>query len=188
MKAWHAVASYIFRYTLLPFPQSIPVVEGVSKLSFQCGSRDAKFCVSTIWLDKLLILNALYVVVEGVSKLSFQCGSRDAKFCVSTIWLDKLLILNALYVVVNIETRHATSLLMAKSHFDTPSTACEGVSKLSFQCGSRDAKFCVSTIVLGKLLILSILHTAAGIESLHAVYLKYQHCYFDTLSTAIWVH
>ena len=39
MKAWHAVASYIFRYTLLPFPQPIPVVEGVSKLSFQCGSR-----------------------------------------------------------------------------------------------------------------------------------------------------
>ena len=159
MKAWHAVASYIFRYTLLPFPQPIPVVEDVSKLSFQCGSRDAKFCVSTIWLDKLLILNVLYV-----------------------------LILNVLYVVVNIETRHATSLLMAKSHFDTPSTACEDVSKLSFQCGSRDAKFCVSTIVLGKLLILSILHTAAGIESLHAVYLKYQHCYFDTLSTAIWVH
>ena len=39
MKAWHAVASYIFRYTLLSFPQPIPVVEGVSKLSFQCGSR-----------------------------------------------------------------------------------------------------------------------------------------------------
>ena len=59
--------------------------------------------------------------VECVSKLSFQCGSRDAKFCVSTIWLDKLLILNILYIVVNIETRHATSLLMAKSYFDTPS-------------------------------------------------------------------
>ena len=60
---------------------------------------------------------------EGVSKLSFQCGSRDAKFCVSTICLDKLLILNVfvLYVAANIETRHATSLLMAKSHFDTPS-------------------------------------------------------------------
>ena len=25
-------------------------VEGVSKLLFQCGSRDAKFCVSTIGL------------------------------------------------------------------------------------------------------------------------------------------
>ena len=62
------------------------------------------------------------VAVKGVSKLSFQCGSRDAKFCVSTIWLDKLLILNVLYVVTGIETRHATSLLMAKSHFDTPST------------------------------------------------------------------
>ena len=58
------------------------------------------------------------VAVEGVSKLSFQCGSRDAKFCVSTIWLNKLLILNVLYVVADIETRHATSLLMAKSHFD----------------------------------------------------------------------
>ena len=141
-------------------------------------------------------INRVSTACEDVSKLSFQCGSRDAKFCVSTIVLDKLLILNVLYVVVNIETRHATSLLMAKSHFDTmakshfdtPSTACEDVSKLSFQCGSRDAKFCVSTIVLGKLLILSILHTVASIESLHAVYLKYQHCYFDTLSTAIWVH
>ena len=39
-------------------------VDGVSKLSFQCGSRDAKFCVSTIWLDKLLILNILYVVAN----------------------------------------------------------------------------------------------------------------------------
>ena len=68
------------------------------------------------------------MAVEGVSKLSFQCGSRDAKFCVSTIWLDKLLILNVLYVVANIETRHATSLLMAKSHFDTPSTT--GLDKL----------------------------------------------------------
>ena len=62
------------------------------------------------------------VAVEGVSKISFQCGSRDAKFCVSTIWLDKLLMLNVLYVVANIETRHVTSLPMAKSHFDTPST------------------------------------------------------------------
>ena len=39
-------------------------VEGVSKLSFQCGSRDAKFCVSTIWLDKLLILNILCIVAD----------------------------------------------------------------------------------------------------------------------------
>ena len=76
------------------------VVEGVSKLSFQCGSRDAKFCVS-------------------------KCGSRDAKFCVSTIWLDKLLILNVLYVVANIETQRATSLHLKKSHFDTPSTGVE---------------------------------------------------------------
>ena len=73
---------------------------------------------------KILNINNLPAkIVESVSKLSFQCGSRDAKFCVSTIWLDKLLILNVLYVVANIETRHATSLLMAKSHFDTPSTA-----------------------------------------------------------------
>ena len=27
-------------------------MEGVSKISFQCGSRDAKFCVSTTGLDK----------------------------------------------------------------------------------------------------------------------------------------
>ena len=27
----------------------IVAVEGVSKLSFQCGSRDAKFCVSTLY-------------------------------------------------------------------------------------------------------------------------------------------
>ena len=60
--------------------------------------------------------------MEGVSKLSFQCGSRDAKFCVSTVWLNKSLILNVLYIVADIETRHTTSLLMAKSHFDTPST------------------------------------------------------------------
>ena len=73
-------------------------------------------------------------VVEGVSKLSFQCGSRDAKFCVSTIWLDKLLILNVLYIVANIETRHATSLLMAKSHFDTPS--CGAQKKLRYNAPS----------------------------------------------------
>ena len=73
---------------------------------------------------KVLNINLLTrTIVGGVSKLSFQCGSRDAKFCVSTIWLDKLLILNVLYVAVNIETRHATSLPMAKPHFDTPSTA-----------------------------------------------------------------
>ena len=57
------------------------VVEGVSKLSFQCGSRDAKFCVSTIWLDKLLILNALYVVVNietwRAASLQHQCRNFD---------------------------------------------------------------------------------------------------------------
>ena len=35
----------------------------------------------------------------------------------------KLLMLGILGAIANIETRHATSLLMAKSHFDTPSTA-----------------------------------------------------------------
>ena len=60
---------------------------------------------------------------RGCIKIIISMWRRDAKFCVSTIWLDKLLILNVLYVVANIETRHATSLLMAKSHFDTPSTA-----------------------------------------------------------------
>ena len=60
-------------------------VEGVSKLSFQCGSRDAKFCVSTIWLDKLLILNVLYVValVETwrAASLQHQCRNFDAPIC-----------------------------------------------------------------------------------------------------------
>ena len=101
-----------------------PVVEGVSKCDFfRC--RDVACRVSTtLTIHKMLNIKQFdNPVVEGVSKLSFQCGSRDAKFCVSTICLDKLLILNVLYVVANIETRHATSLLMAKSHFDTPSTA-----------------------------------------------------------------
>ena len=31
-------------------------VSGVSKLLFQCGSRDAKFCVSTSGLDKLIYI------------------------------------------------------------------------------------------------------------------------------------
>ena len=111
MKAWHAVASYIFRYTLLPFPQPIPVVEGVSKLSFQCGSRDAKFCVSTIWLDKLLILNVLYVVVNIET------------FCVSTIVLGKLLILSILHTAAGIESLHAVYLKYQHCYFDTLSTA-----------------------------------------------------------------
>ena len=75
---------------------------------------NAAFIVSTVSIQTTRL-------VEGVSKLSFQCCSRDAKFCASTIWLNKPLILNILYVVADIETRHATSLLMAKSHFDTPS-------------------------------------------------------------------
>ena len=52
----------------------IVAVEGVSKLSFQCGSRDAKFCVSTIWLNKPLILNNFIRC----------CGHRDAARHVST--------------------------------------------------------------------------------------------------------
>ena len=43
----------------------------------------------------------------------------------STICLDKLLILNVLYVIANIETRHATSLHVIESSFDTPSTGQE---------------------------------------------------------------
>ena len=42
----------------------IVAVEGVSKLSFQCGSRDAKFCVSTIWLYKPLTFNVLYAIAN----------------------------------------------------------------------------------------------------------------------------
>ena len=43
----------------------IVVAEGVSKLSFQCDSRDAKFCVSTIWLGKSLIFNVLCVAADA---------------------------------------------------------------------------------------------------------------------------
>ena len=78
-------------------------MEGVSKLSFQCGSRDAKFCVSTIWLDKLSIFKVLYIIADIETR-------------------HKLSIFKVLYIIADIETRHATSLLMAKSHFDTPST------------------------------------------------------------------
>ena len=40
---------------------SNPVVVGVSKLLFQCGSRDAINRVSTTTFGKLLIFNVLYV-------------------------------------------------------------------------------------------------------------------------------
>ena len=56
-----------------------------------------------------------------------QLRSPSLYFDTLSIWLDKLLILNVLYVVANIETRHATSLLMAKSHFDTPSASYNGI-------------------------------------------------------------
>ena len=53
-----------------------------------------------------------------------------------------------------------------------------GVSKLTFQCGRRDAKFCVSTIRLDKLLILNILCAITGIEARHAasLHLMKPHC------------
>ena len=56
----------------------VVVEEGVSKLSFQCGSRDAKFCVSTIWLGKLLIFNVLCVLLRtprrgNATFLQYKC-------------------------------------------------------------------------------------------------------------------
>ena len=58
----------------------IVAVEGVSKLSFQCGSRDAKFCVSTIWLNKPLRLNKPLILNNFIR----CCGHRDAARHVST--------------------------------------------------------------------------------------------------------
>ena len=46
--------------------------------------------------------------------------------------------------------------------------AVEGVSKLSFHCGSRDAKFCVSTTIPGKLLIFNVLCAIVGVETRRA--------------------
>ena len=112
-KVWRVYQNYHFNVA----------VEGVSKLSFQCGSRDAKFCVSTVWLNKSLILNVLYIVADIETRHATSLLMAKSHFDTpSTIWLDKLLIFNVLYTIEDIETRHATSLLMAKSHFDTPST------------------------------------------------------------------
>ena len=41
---------------------TILIVEGVSKLSFQCGSRDAINRVSTTGLANCLTLNMLYAI------------------------------------------------------------------------------------------------------------------------------
>ena len=111
--------------------------------------------IVTMWIKKYVFLSKIYK--EGVSKLSFQCGCRDAKFCVSTVWLDKPLILNVLYIVADIEMRHATSLLMAKSHFDTPSTT-----------------------VFDKLLIFNILYVVTLVETWRAASLQHQCRNFDT--------
>ena len=105
--------------------------------------------IVTMWIKICLSVFLSKIYEEGVSKLSFQCGSRDAKFCVSTVWLNKSLILNVLYIVADIETRHATSLLMAKSHFDTPSTT-----------------------VFGKLLIFNILYVVTLVETWRAALLS----------------
>ena len=63
------VSTALQRPSILPNVKGVPKcdfvpTEGVSKLSFQCGSRDAKFCVSTIWIGKLLILNILCTIVD----------------------------------------------------------------------------------------------------------------------------
>ena len=58
--------------------------------------------------------------------------------------------------------------------------AVEGVSKLSFHCGSRDAKFCVSTTIPGKLLIFNVLCAIVGVETRRATSLQHQCRNFDT--------
>ena len=83
-------------------------VEGVSKLSFQCGSRDAKFCVSTIWLGNLLILNILYTVSDIEARHTTSLHVIESSFDTpSTTGVGKLLIFNVLCAVVSIETRQA---------------------------------------------------------------------------------
>ena len=61
--------------------------------------------------------------------------------------------------------------------------AVEGVSKLSFQCGSRDAINRVSTTVFGKLLIFNVLYVVAPVETWRAASLQHQCRNFDTPST-----
>ena len=56
---------------------SSPIVEGVSKLLlFQCGSRDAKFCVSTIGLDKLLIFNIICAIINVETRRATLLSQR----------------------------------------------------------------------------------------------------------------
>ena len=72
-------------------------VEGVSKLLFQCGSRDAINRVSTTMFDKSLIFNVLYVVtlVETwrAASLQHQCRNFDTP---TTTGLINYLILSIL--------------------------------------------------------------------------------------------
>ena len=86
-------------------------VEGVSKLSFQCGSRDAKFCVSTTGSNKLLIFNILYTVMgEGVSKCDFAM-SRDVACRISMFATTyKTFNINSLFNQI-VETQNFASLL-----------------------------------------------------------------------------
>ena len=55
--------------------------EGVSKLLFQCGSRDAINRVSTTGFNKLLIFNVLYVLTPAetwrAASLQHQCRNFD---------------------------------------------------------------------------------------------------------------
>ena len=60
----------------------------------------------------------------------------------------------------------------------------EGVSKLLFQCGSRDAINRVSTTTFGKLLIFNVLYVATPVETWRAASLQHQCRNFDTPSTA----
>ena len=60
----------------------------------------------------------------------------------------------------------------------------EGVSKLLFQCGSRDAINRVSTTAFDKLLIFNVLYVAAPVETWRAASLQHQCRNFDTPTTA----
>ena len=64
----------------------------------------------------------------------------------------------------------------------------EGVSKLLFQCGSRDAINRVSTTVLGKSLIFNILYVVTLVETWRAASLQHQCRNFDTPSTGTELH
>ena len=86
-------------------------VEGVSKLLFQCGSRDAINRVSTTGFNKLLIFNVL--------------------------GFNKLLIFNVLYVLTPVETWRAASLQHQCRNFDTPSTTIKHLLPTVYQPNYR---------------------------------------------------